>query len=118
MIAHLDGLGPVSDEPKIFQIESDSEESVYKMLRDYWRHVKEQHVLAVREKKKLAQPMLEIIQDYKNKHFEVYAAWCQENNQPSESRSISQAWTASLPGQLEKRLLRLMTDYTVFSFYG
>jgi len=118
MIAHLDGLGPVTDEPKIFQIESDSEESVYKMLRDYWRHVKEQHVLAVREKKKLAQPLLEIIQDYKNKHFEVYAAWCQENNQPSESRSISQAWTASLPGQLEKRLLRLMTDYTVFSFYG
>jgi hypothetical protein len=31
---------------------------------------------------------------------------------------ITKAWMSSFPGQLERRLLKLITEYTVFSFYG
>jgi len=117
MIAHLDEVS-VNNEVTVFQAESDAEESIYKMMRDYWAFVKGQQLLAIREKNKLAAPLLTMLQDYKNAHFDVYSEWCQDNMQEFDRRSISQAWKASLPGQLERRLLRLVSDYTVFSFYG
>ena len=117
MIAHLDELTE-NGEVTVFQARSDGEESIYKMMRDYWAFVKRQQWLAIQEKRRLAAPLLTMLQDYKITHFDVYSEWCQDNNQEFDRRSISQAWKASLPGQLERRLLRLVSDYTIFSFYG
>lgn len=117
MIAHLDELTE-NGEVAVFQAESDAEESIYKMMRDYWAFVKERQWLAIKEKRRLAGPLLTMLQEYKNAHFDVYSEWCQDNSQEFDGRSISQAWKASVPGQLERRLLRLVSDYTVFSFYG
>ena len=117
MIAHLDELAE-SGEVTVFQARSDAEESIYKMMRDYWAFVKRQQWLVIQEKRRLAAPLLTMLQDYKIAHFDVYSEWCQDNNQEFDRRSISQAWKASLPGQLEMRLLRLVSDYTIFSFYG
>ena len=117
MIAHLDEVS-ANNEVVVFQTESDKEESIYKMMRDYWGYVKDQHWAALKEKRKIAQPLLEILQEYKTAHFEMYDDWCIENRQIPEKTCISQSWRASLPGQLERRLLRLISDYTIFSFYG
>jgi hypothetical protein len=93
------------------------------MMRDYWDHVKGQHKRSCSAKLKMAQPLFDLINEYKNAHFDVYARWAEEQVlqdrqfQP-DSTGITRAWIASFPGQLEKRLLRLCTEYTVFSFYG
>jgi hypothetical protein len=121
MIAHLDELD--NGNVKVFQIASDEEESIYQMMRDYWDHVKGQHKRSCSAKLKMAQPLFDLINEYKNAHFDVYARWAEEQVlqdrqfQP-DSTGITRAWIASFPGQLEKRLLRLCTEYTVFSFYG
>jgi hypothetical protein len=117
MIAHHDELSPGGD-VVIFQAESDAEESIYKMMRDYWSHVRDQQCSATREKRKLALPLLEMLHEYKEAHFDVYFDWCVESQQVSDRKAISNAWRVSLPGQMERRLLRLISDYTVFSFYG
>jgi hypothetical protein len=117
MIAHHDEL-TADGEVVIFQAESDAEESIYKMMREYWAHVREQQWAAITEKRKIAFPLLEMLQEYKEAHFNVYFDWCAEVGQESDRKLISQAWRVSLPGQMEKRILRLISDYTVFSFYG
>ena len=117
MIAHLDELSE-NGEVTVFQAESDKEESIYKMMRDYWSFVKGQQWLAIKEKRRLATPLLTMLHEYKNAHFDVYSEWCDDHKQEFDRTSISHAWRASLPGQLERRLLRLISDYTVFSFYG
>lgn len=118
MIAHMDETLVAGGAVTVFQIESDAEESIYKMMRDYWAFVKSQQFEAIKQKRELAAPLLAVLQDYKTVHFEVYFEWCRDNNQEYDRTSISSAWRASLPGQLEKRLLKLVSDYTVFSFYG
>ena len=42
MIAHLDQLSDEND-VKVFTIESDAEEDIYKMMREYWKFVAERH---------------------------------------------------------------------------
>jgi len=118
MIAHMDETLKAGGDVTVFQIESDAEESIYKMMREYWAFVKSQQWEAIKQKRELAAPLLAVLQDYKTVHFEVYFEWCRDNNQEYDRTSISGAWRASLPGQLEKRLLKLVSDYTVFSFYG
>jgi hypothetical protein len=121
MIAHLDelDLGCV----KVFQASSDAEESIYQMMRDYWVHVQELRNRAKREKLKIAEPLLALIADYKNAHFEVYSRWVDQQRLSNpvfepDMTGITKAWMSSFPGQLERRLLKLITEYTVFSFYG
>ena len=123
MIAHLDQLGVSEDESvesqvKVFTIESDAEESIYKMMRDYWKYVKEQHSAAKAAKYKIAGPLLALVDKYKNAHFEFCAKWCTENEIPLADQSYTRSYCQSLVGQLEKKLLTLVTEYTVFSFYG
>ena len=121
MIAHLDELDGGS--VKVFQASSDAEESMYKMMRDYWEHVKEQRKLIKNKKQELAHPLFEMIEEYKTAHFEVYWKWAENQSQLDpkfeiDGPGITRAWMSSFCGQLEKRLLRLVTDYTIFSFYG
>ena len=120
MIAHLDGLD--NEEVKIFQAGSDDEESIYAMMREYWSHVKESGARAKSEKMKIASPLFALINKYKIAHFDVYNEWMSTQPQDAtfgpDSKGITRAWLASLPGQLEKRLFRLIYEYTIFSFYG
>ena len=122
MIAHLDGLNG-DESVRVFQASSDGEESMYKMMRDYWEHVKEQRKLIKNKKREMAQPLFDMIEEYKLVHFEIYWKWAANQSQldptfEMDGPGITRAWMSSFPGQLEKRLLRLVTDYTIFSFYG
>jgi hypothetical protein len=121
MIAHLDelDLGCV----KVFQASTDAEESIYQMMREYWAHVQELRNRAKNEKLKIAALLLGLIAEYKNAHFEVYSKWVDQQRLKnpafeSDMTGITKAWVSSFPGQLERRLLKLITEYTVFSFYG
>jgi flavorubredoxin len=121
MIAHLDelDLGCV----KVFQASTDAEESIYQMMREYWAHVQELRNRAKNEKLKIAAPLLGLIAEYKNAHFEVYSKWVDQQRLKnpafeSDMTGITKAWVSSFPGQLERILLKLITEYTVFSFYG
>jgi len=120
MIAHLDQLEHEASpgNVKVFTIESDAEESIYKMMREYWKYVKQQHAAVKKEKFKIAQPLFNLIARYKNAHFEFCSAWCLENNIPLQGQSYTRSYCQSLVGQLEKRLMGLIHDYTIFSFYG
>ena len=117
MIAHLDQLSDEND-VTVFTIESDAEESIYKMMRHYWRFVKERHAEVKREKFKIASPLFNLINKFKNAHFEFCAQWILENNIPAESQSYTRSYCQSLVGQLEKKILTLIYEYTIFSFYG
>jgi hypothetical protein len=103
---------------KVFTIESDAEESIYSMMRAYWKHVKKQHNSAKKQKFRLAQPLFDLIAKYKNAHFEFCNAWCEENKVEIVSRSITRSYCQSLVGQLEKKIMKLIYEYTIFSFYG
>lgn len=122
MIAHTDKLttegGLIVDDVVVFTAASDAEEDLYAMMRSYWAHVKRQKTIATSAKKAIAQPLLELIRAYKLTHFDVYNSWCERQQVDSEPKLITRAWYQTLVGQLEKKLLKLITDYNVFSFYG
>jgi hypothetical protein len=87
-------------------------------MRSYWSHVKHQQQLTKTAKKKIAQPIFELINNYKKAHFDVYNKWCENNLIEPDGKLITRSWYQSLPGQLEKKLMRLVIDYNIFSFYG
>ncbi len=102
----------------MFTAASDAEEDIYVMMRAYWAHVKSQQYKAQLLKTEIATPLFQLINSNKTTHFEVYQHWSAENFVEPDSKLITKAWYQSLPGQLEKRLRRLVVDYNVFSFYG
>lgn len=119
MIAHLDQLSAEEgDNVKVFTIASDAEEDIYKMMRHYWRYVKKRHALCRTEKYKIAAPLFALVNKYKNAHFEFCGRWCVENEVPLSAQNYTRAYCQSLVGQLERSLQKLVTEYTVFSFYG
>ena len=117
MIAHLDQLSEESD-VKVFTIDSDSEEDIYKMMRRYWNFVSERHAAVKKEKFRLARPLIAMIQTYKIAHFQFCEKWCVDNQIPIEQQSYHRSYCQSLVGQLERQLLSLIREYTIFSFYG
>jgi hypothetical protein len=116
MIAHTDAI--TGEAVVVFTAASDNEEDLYAMMRSYWAHVKHQQQLTQKAKKELAQPLFDLINNYKKAHFDVYQKWCENNLIDPDSKLITRSWYQSLPGQLEKKLMRLVLDYNVFSFYG
>ena len=121
MIAHTDKITESSmdgNDVTVFTAASDDEEDLYAMMRSYWSHVKHQQQLTKAAKKKIAQPIFELINNYKKAHFDVYNRWCENNMLEPDGKLITRSWYQSLPGQLEKKLMRLVIDYNIFSFYG
>ena len=121
MIAHTDKITESSmdgNDVIVFTAASDDEEDLYAMMRSYWSHVKHQQQLTKAAKKKIAQPIFELINNYKKAHFDVYKKWCENNLIEPDGKLITRSWYQSLPGQLEKKLMRLVIDYNIFSFYG
>lgn len=86
MIAHLDGLDLLSDSLKrpdaaveVFTVESDSEESIYAMMKDYWDHVLLRQK-AVREAKiKVAEPLYRLTNQYRKVFFEYSCKWLDDS---------------------------------------
>lgn len=120
MIAHLDSLMP-DQEPKVFVVESDSEEAIYAMMRDYWAFVSHRHRTCTEAKKHLVEPILAVIRDYKLKHNQFHLDWWQDDQHKmgeDEKPDIAGTWRNSIPGKLEAALNKLIANYVIFSFYG
>ena len=140
MISHLDSLMPDS-EPAVFVVESDSEEAVYKMMADYWKFVRSRHRECSRRKRELVLPLTELLVRYRLAHEQAHASWeaaenCgaargppgtsasragserEEDKEDDDPPDSAGSWRQSVPGQLQKALDRLVTNYAVFSFYG
>ena len=128
MNAHMEAL---MDEPKVFVVKSDQEESIYDMMKDYWSFVRQRHDECRREKKNLVDSLLELLSEYKLKHTQFYMSWkptspppppppttTSKNDNDDEAVDIPTTWRQSVPGKLNAALRRLISNYAVFSFYG
>ena len=123
MMAHLDSLMANGD-PAVFVIDSDSEESIYNMLKDYWQFVRRRQKICQEAKEKLAAPMVKMIEEYSRAHVQFhldYVTDCVEEEDDGtehEKDVIGSSWRASIPGKLQRALSKLVSNYAVFSFYG
>lgn len=115
MIAHLDALME-NGEPRVFVIDSDDEEAVYKMMIDYWKFVLSQQLECKRIKAELVKPITTILDAYNLAHVEFHRK-CSEPLSEAD-QDISGSWKNSLPGKLQAALSKLVRNYVVFSFYG
>ena len=120
MIAHLDSLMP-NEDPKVFVVQSDSEEAIYAMMREYWAFVRarQQHCKAVKEE--LVEPILAVINEYRLKHTQFHMDWWRDRTQDAgedEKPDIAGTWRNSIPGKLSTALSKLISNYAIFSFYG
>ena len=130
MIAHVDSFG--MDNPKrriMLTAGGDSEEAIFRMMTKYWKAVLRLQKRCIRKKRKLAAPILKLIQEYKNAYFEVCERELNELTelnkqlapdlqQEMNSTTLTKAWWQMLPGKLEKAIGKLINQYNVFSFYG
>lgn len=120
MIAHLDGLmaDEGESEPRVFVVESDSEEAVYDMMKTYWKFVKERHVLCTERKRLLVEPILRVLDAYRDKHAEVLLHHSPAGLDENDKLDVVGTWKQSVPGKLEHALKKLVHNYAIFSFYG
>jgi len=118
MIAHVDELsvGSPSEETTL-TAESDEEESIYDMMKKYWKMVLRRHTAVMEEKKKIAAPILDLVQLYKTRHFEFFNTWSATKFK-LDIGVAAKSWWQTLTGKLEKKMKQLIADYNVFSFYG
>jgi hypothetical protein len=122
MIAHLDALMTDAD-PVVFVVESDAEESIYKMLKDYWKFVRTRQKICKAAKASLAEPILSVISKYSKAHVEFHLNYPWHDDADTdegdpEKDVIGASWRASIPGKLQRALSKLVSNYAVFSFYG
>lgn len=141
MISHVDALTfhlPASERLTLTAV-SDDESSFYEMLKIYWNRVVELQNACRLEKKKLSEPIRQVISQYKKVYFEEANKWY-SGLSPFDPESgifdthrgeaigkieashslpaLARGWWQLLPGQLEAQLNNLQRDYHVFSFYG
>ena len=122
MIAHLDELMADGD-PAVFVVESDGEEAIYKMLKDYWQFVRTRQKICRVAKEELAAPIQALVSEYSKAHVQCHLDWplpppAADDTGDSEKDVIGSSWRASIPGKLQRALSTLVTNYAVFSFYG
>ena len=120
MLSHRDALLPVSEPCPLFTLKSNEESDVYKLLRDYWKYVRQRHKAVSLAKKQLAQPLLDLVRDYESAYLEYAKNWrdpTDSNKSLTYEETIS-GWRNSLPGQLYARAQTLIAKYDIFSFYG
>jgi hypothetical protein len=133
MIAHLDSLlleksntAEICDETKndlnidllTFTAESDSEEDIYKMMEYYWKAVLICRNKVIEEKRKIAQPLFDLIRQYDAAHIEFFKYWQLSRTAKEDLRAVGDVWFQSIPGKLQKALASLIAQYEIFSFYG
>lgn len=121
----------------LLQAPSDDESDLFEFIRTYWRHVVHRYRIIVDLKKKMAQPLLDIVAKYHRAHLAAHATWTAPNlvdidengtvefssHHPyiasvEERKNVDNAWKHSLVGKLERKLNALIEEYSIFSFYG
>ena len=131
MIAHVDALGMEDSKERILlTAKSDAEESIYHMMVLYWKKVLKLKKKSCAKKRLLAEPLLNLIQEYKNAYFNCCSVHFDEldklNKQIPDcyekekvcAKTLTLAWWQMLPGKLERALNKLIGQYNIFSFYG
>ena len=130
MIAHVDALGQTNSRLRIMLTAgADSEEAIFRMMTKYWKKVLRLQRRCIREKRKIAAPILGLIQEYKDAFFGVAGRevdelarlnfnLAPELQQEMNASTLTKAWWQLLPGKLEKALNKLIRQYNIFSFYG
>jgi DNA polymerase type B, organellar and viral len=118
MLAHMDSLHEPGD-MAVFTLQGDDEHDIYDMFKQYWKHIKERHQLLIETKKRLARPIVLVLEEFRKAHF-AYCALHPVAGEDDEEhrRRVLKAYRATLPGMLQCRLETLVTDCVVFSFYG
>ena len=121
MIAHLDAL---MTEPQVFVVKSDSEDSIYDMMKDYWTFVRQRRDECRREKQLLVAHLVDLLSEYQLKHTEFCMLWQSKSTAEEKEENdnnvvdLLNTWRHSIPGKLQASLSRLTGNYAVFSFYG
>jgi hypothetical protein len=130
MIAHVDALGQTNPRLRIMLTAgADTEEAIFRMMTKYWKKVLRLQQRCIREKRKIAAPILGLIQEYKDAFFGVAGRevdelarlnlnLAPELQQEMNASTLTKAWWQLLPGKLEKALNKLIRQYNIFSFYG
>jgi len=130
MIAHVDALGQTNPRLRIMLTAgADTEEAIFRMMTKYWKKVLRLQQRCIREKRKIAAPILALIQEYKDAFFGVAGRevdelarlnlnLAPELQQEMNASTLTKAWWQLLPGKLEKALNKLIRQYNIFSFYG
>ena len=130
MIAHVDALGQTNPRLRIMLTAgADTEEAIFRMMTKYWKKVLRLQQRCIREKRKIAAPILGLIQEYKDAFFGVAGRevdelarlnfnLAPELQQEMNATTLTKAWWQLLPGKLEKALNKLIRQYNIFSFYG
>lgn len=121
----------------LLQASSDEDHVLYDFIRDYWRHVVHRYEAIKKFKQVLAAPLLAIVANYKKTHILAHATWTDKNSvfvdeagnlklntqhpyikDPDERKLVDSSWKYSLLGKFETKLEQLISEYTIFSFYG
>ena len=116
MISHCDALSIKDNLDLTLTSESDKEEDIYEMMITYWDIVCTQQEKCVAQKKKIAEPLIQIIKEYATVFFNL----CGNigGNGEMEGGNWESAWKHTLFGKLDVSLSKLIDKYIVFSFYG
>jgi hypothetical protein len=126
MISHIDTLlyEESGDRPDLeidlltFTAESDREEDIYKMMKNYWNKVVERKQQVWEEKKRVAQPILDLIEKYNRAHIQFFRYWQLSRTPQEDLKAVGDVWWQSIPGKLQKAMAALIHQYEIFSFYG
>jgi hypothetical protein len=101
-----------------FTAESDCEEDIYKMMKQYWNSVLVCKQKICEEKKRIAQPILDLIAKYNHAHIQFFRYWQLSRSPKEDLKAVGDVWWQSIPGKLQKALAALIQQYEIFSFYG
>ena len=97
----------------------DKDREIYRLLEKYWKLVLERCALARKAKRTLAQPLLEMANDYFRAHVGYVKLVPDEHGDVSKSMKQSlAAFKQSVPGRLITALSHLCDEYNIFTFYG
>jgi hypothetical protein len=75
MIAHVDQSALENEGTSVFTASGDKEEDCFSLLSAYWEHVLACHRRSVEHKRKLARPLIELVDQYRRAFVQHSAEW-------------------------------------------
>lgn len=93
MIAHVDaGLmeNAESFDDCCFEVDSDSDASVFAMMERYWAFVSSRHASTKTKKLEIAKPLLGLIDEYKQAFFDFIRQWTQADMYDRDQQHLSE----------------------------
>ena len=89
MLAHMDGLSSAGNPEGIFSVADDSEKAVRDMMKDYLAWLLQSQRKCSQEKLKLLEPLLTVVQAYRDAYFDYCQTWRQQNRRDFEAEDKS-----------------------------